>query len=131
MPVGRAGSVVVVPRRRRGALEHEVLAALVAAGEPRTAGDLLPDLPAGLAYTTVLTTLARLHGKGAVTRERVGRAYAYSPAADDTTLTARRMHRLLTGGGNRAGVLARFVDQLSPEEEELLARLLTSPGDDG
>ena len=32
-----------------------------------------------LAYTTVLTVLDRLHGKGVVVREKEGKAYHYSP----------------------------------------------------
>ena len=32
-----------------------------------------------LAYTTVMTTLARLHSKGLVDRVKSGRAFAYSP----------------------------------------------------
>jgi len=47
--------------RRKGALEQEVLAALAAAGRPLTAAEVLADLGDGLAYTTVMTTLSRLH----------------------------------------------------------------------
>ncbi len=112
----------------RGGLEQRVLACL-AAGRPLTAGEVLADLGGGLAYTTVMTTLSRLHSKGALTRELTGRAYAYAlsgdPAVVGMTVTARRMRRLLDGGGDRAGVLARFVADLSPEDEQLLADLLT------
>lgn len=113
----------------RAGLEQRVLASLGAAGRPLTAGDVLADLGGGLAYTTVMTTLSRLHSKGALTRELTGRAYAYAlsgdPAVVGMTVTARRMRRLLDGGGDRAGVLARFVADLSPEDEQLLADLLT------
>jgi predicted transcriptional regulator len=112
----------------RGALEQRVLAALGAVGRPMTAGEVLAEIGGGLAYTTVMTTLSRLHAKGALTRRMVGRAYAYSlngdPARIDATVTARRMRRLLEGGGDRAGVLARFVADLSPEDEQVLAQLL-------
>lgn len=39
-------------------------------------------------------------------------------------MTARRMRRLLSGGGDRAGVLASFVAELDTEEERLLTDLL-------
>jgi hypothetical protein len=39
-------------------------------------------------------------------------------------MTARRMSRLLESGEDRAGVLARFVADLSPEDERLLTELL-------
>jgi len=113
---------------RRAGLEQRVLACLAAAGRPLNAGEVLADVGGGLAYTTVMTTLSRLHAKGALTRELAGRAYAYALASDlaamGLALTARRMRRLLEDGGDRAGVLARFVADLSPEDERLLAALL-------
>jgi predicted transcriptional regulator len=118
--------------RPRGALERQVLACLAAAGRPMTPGDVLADLGGGLAYTTVMTTLTRLHAKGALTRELSGRAYAYSlpggQADVDASVTAHRMRRLLEAGEDRAGVLARFVANLSPEDERLLADLLGTGG---
>jgi len=119
---------MAVQVRRRGALEREVLACLAAAGRPLTVTEVQAELGNGLAYTTVMTALSRLHAKGALNREPAGRAYAYSPAADPETLgasvTARRMTRLLESGEDRAGVLARFVADLAPEDEQLLADLL-------
>jgi predicted transcriptional regulator len=121
--------------RRKGALEREVLASLAAAGRPLTAGQVLADLGGGLAYTTVMTTLARLHAKGALTREQSGRAYTYAlpggPAAARASITAHQMRRLLEAGGDRADILARFVADLSAEDERLLADLLTGDHDAG
>lgn len=110
-------------RRERGELANEVLASLAAAATPLTPAQVLDDLGGDLAYTTVMTTLARLHEKGAVTRERAGRAYAYAPA-DTATVTARRMRQVLDSSEDRVVVLARFLDQLGPDEVPLLARLL-------
>ena len=39
-------------------------------------------------------------------------------------MTAHRMLQLLRGGRDRAGVLSRFVADLSAEDEELLTALL-------
>jgi predicted transcriptional regulator len=110
-------------RRDRGDLENEVLAALAAAGRPLTPGEVLAALDRELAYTTVMTTLTRLHAKDVVTRERTGRAYAYAPA-DRATAAARRMRRLLDGDQDRAVVLARFLDELEPDDVPVLQRLL-------
>ena len=113
---------------RRGALEQEVLACLAAADRPLTVAEVLADLGGDIAYTTVLTALSRLHAKGALRREPSGRAFAYSVPADPeavgASVTARRMSRLLDAGADRAGVLARFVADLSPEDEQLLTELL-------
>lgn len=111
--------------RRRGALEQEVLACLGAAGRPVTVAGVLAELGGDLAYTTVLTALSRLHAKGALVREPAGRGYAYAlPADPGAAVTARRMSRLLDSRENRAGVLARFVADLRPEDEQLLTVLL-------
>jgi predicted transcriptional regulator len=114
-------------RRERGELGNEVLATLAAADAPLTPGQVLAELGADLAYTTVMTTLVRLYEKGAVTRERAGRAYAYAPA-DSATVIARRMHRVLDSGEDREDVLARFLDELGPDEVPVLARLLRDAG---
>jgi predicted transcriptional regulator len=115
--------------RRRGALEQEVLGCLAAAARPLTVAEVLAELGDNLAYTTMMTALSRLHAKGALVREHAGRGFAYSLPADPATMgasvTARRMSRLLDSGEDRAGVLARFVADLSPADEQLLTELLT------
>jgi predicted transcriptional regulator len=115
-------------RRPAGALESEVLAALWVAGRPLTPAEVREALADELAYTTVMTTLARLHEKGAVSRERAGRAFAYSPVQDRASTAAARMADLLGTAPDREAVLARFVGELSPEDERLLAELLGEEG---
>jgi predicted transcriptional regulator len=94
-----------------------------------TAGQVQQELGAGLAYTTVMTALSRLHDKGAVSRERAGRAYAYTPVLDVAGMAAVRMRALLEAGEDREAVLAQFVGALSDEDEQLLADLLKQAGD--
>ncbi|GAA4116623.1 MULTISPECIES: BlaI/MecI/CopY family transcriptional regulator [Streptomyces] len=118
-------------RRPAGELEAGVLAALWAAGAPLTPGEVQAGLGGRLARTTVTTILSRLHDKGAVTRTRVGRGYAYTPTEDAPGLTARRMHTELAKEEDRSTVLARFVSQLSDEDEQLLRALLEESGGDG
>ena len=100
---------------------------LAAAGRPLTAAEVQAEI-GGLAYTTVMTTLARLHGKGALERQLQGRAYAYSMVggadAAQSNMTAHHMLRLLDEESDRAGVLTRFVSELKPDDERLLAELL-------
>jgi len=105
-------------------LENEVLAALWAAGEPLTPAQVLEMLSGDLAYTTVMTILTRLHDKGVVSRERVGRAYAYAPVLDEAGIAAAQMRAMLDRGEDRAAVLARFVDGLSTEDERVLTTLM-------
>ncbi|MET7984515.1 MULTISPECIES: BlaI/MecI/CopY family transcriptional regulator [unclassified Streptomyces] len=111
-------------RRPAGELEASVMAALWAAGVPLTPGRVQNELDSGLARTTVTTILSRLHEKGIVRRERLGRGYAYVPVQDPHGLTARRMHTELDRDDDRETALARFVAQLSPDDERLLRDLL-------
>jgi predicted transcriptional regulator len=111
-------------RRPAGELEAAVLAALWAADAPLTPAQVQLHLGSGLARTTVTTILSRLHEKGTLERERQGRGYAYRPIQDPPGLTARRMHSELDRDSDRQTVLARFVAQLSPDDEQVLRRLL-------
>lgn len=115
-------------RRVTGPLESAVLAVVARADLPVAVAEVQRELPGSPAYTTVMTTLSRLATKGALSQSRDGRAFKYSLAAPvdavDDAVAARRMRRLLSDGSDRAGVLARFVAELDPEEERMLAELL-------
>ena len=115
-------------RRELGRLETEVLAVVASSDEALSVAQVQQRLSSGPAYTTVMTTLARLAKKGALTRAPNGRAYQYrmaAPGADiDDVLTAREMRRLLSDGADHAAVLARFVAELDENDERVLADLL-------
>lgn len=115
-------------RRPAGELEAGVMAALWAADAPQTPGQVQVSLGSRLARTTVTTILSRLHEKGVVGRRRQGRGYAYFPVQDAHGLTARRMHTELDRDSDRHTVLARFVAQLSEDDERVLRDLLESGG---
>ncbi|MFC9498768.1 BlaI/MecI/CopY family transcriptional regulator [Streptomyces sp. NPDC056982] len=115
------------PRRGQGELEGLVLSVLSEANGPATAGWVQERLGDDLAYTTVITILTRLLAKGAVTRERAGRSFAWTPASDQAGLAARKMRKVLDGEGDREAVLASFVTALGPDDEQLLRQLLRDP----
>ncbi len=115
-------------RRAAGELEAAVLAVLQAAGSPLSPGEVRDRLGGGLAYTTVVTILSRLHGKGVLGRRKAGRAFLYMPVADEPGLAARRMAQMLDAEPDREEVLARFVSGLSGKDEELLRRMLGEGG---
>ena len=117
----------VSTRRAAGELEAAALAVLQASSSALTPGEVLDRLGGGLAYTTVVTILSRLHAKGVLTRLRSGRAYSYAPVADEPGLAARRMRGVLDAEADREAVLARFVSELSPADEDLLRRVLADP----
>jgi predicted transcriptional regulator len=111
-------------RRAAGELEAAALGVLQSAGTPLTPAQVRDSLGGDLAYTTVVTILSRLHAKGVLTRHRAGRAYSYTPVADEPGLAARRMRRVLDGEADREAVLARFVTGLSSADEQVLRRML-------
>jgi len=75
-----------------------------------------------------MTTLSRLHGKGAISRQPAGRGYAYALngglAEAQASMTAHRMLKLLEAGSDRERVLSRFIADLSQDDERLLGDLL-------
>lgn len=116
--------------RPSGGLENDVLTCLAAAARPMTVNEVLRELDDGLAYTTVMTAMSRLHAKQALTRTQQGRAYVYElsggTAGAQANVTAHRMQRLLDGETDRTRVLSRFVDGLDPDSEQILRELLAA-----
>ncbi|MFE6664687.1 BlaI/MecI/CopY family transcriptional regulator [Streptomyces sp. NPDC057697] len=123
-PRPRSRPAAAPERRPAGELESTILAALWAAGTPLTPGQVQGALGTELARTTVTTILSRLYEKGTVARTRAGRGFAYTPTEDEPGLTARRMHSELRKQEDRGTALARFVSQLTEEDERLLRDLL-------
>ena len=111
-------------RRAFGELEGEVLAALWAAPGPLVPAEVQTAVGGDLAYTTVMTILVRLHDKGVIERQKVGRAYAYRPVVAESDVVADQVRRLLDRGNSRAAVLQGLLDGLEPGDAELLRELL-------
>jgi predicted transcriptional regulator len=116
---GGAGSTL-------GPLEAEVMAVMWRAGRPLPVREVAVELNAGrdaaLAYTTVMTVMSRLAGKGILVRSRSGRRFVYAPVAADIAEIAVRS--VLAEFGDAA--LARFVErvELDPPLRERLRRLM-------
>ena len=73
-----------------------------------------------LAYTTVMTVMNILYGKGVLCREKQGRAWRYWPAESREEHDARLMAEVLRSGGNEHITMMRFVERVSDEERESL-----------
>lgn len=111
-------------RRPDGALEAEVLGVLWGADDALTPAQVNAVLGEHLAYTTVMTVLARLWKKGLADRARCGRGYAYRAVLTESQLATRRMTQTLEAVSDRASVLATFVGSLSKRDVRQLRRLL-------
>ena len=116
----RSSTSETTTRRPNGALEAEILGVLWGSEAALTATQVQAELPGDLAYTTVMTILTRLHAKGVVTRQAVGRAYAYRPLQGRAETAAQRMAEVLERTGEPSDVLLRFVAHLGPSELDAL-----------
>jgi len=95
---------------------------------PSTVAEVRAELPDDLAYTTVLTILRNLEGKGYVTHEEEGRAHRYVPlverdAAQRSALQALK-HKLFRGSTEL--LMTRLVAEkdLSDAQIKRIQRLL-------
>lgn len=115
-------------RRGDGELEADILGVLWASDDALTPADVNERLGADLAYTTVMTVLTRLWGKGLVDRTRHGRAYAYRAVVTESELATRRITETLDAASDRNAVLSRFVGSLPKRDLAALRRLLDPKG---
>ena len=111
-------------RRPDGALERDVMTVLWRTDASLTPAEVREQLDVELAYTTVMTILARLHEKGRAHREPRGRAFAYSAAVSESELAADQMNAVLSSASDRIGALGGFVGGLSRGDRAALRRLL-------
>jgi predicted transcriptional regulator len=79
-----------------GELESQVMEIVWTSGE-LSVRDVTAKLARPLAYTTVMTTLDRLHKKGLLTRRKVDRAYLYSPASSRAEWEQKRAGLFMAG----------------------------------
>ena len=108
-----------------GALELRVLEAMWRRGGEVTVRDLRPDFPSA-AYTTLMTTMDRLHRKGVLERRKIGRAFVYRPAASREALESGLVTRVLQPllqGASAEPILSFFVDEVSRQDDRLLDEL--------
>lgn len=111
-------------RRRAGELEAAVLEVLWAAQQPMGAADVRSALGNELAYSTVLTILARLHRKGMVGRQRQGRAHAYRSLVAEVDVVRDQLRRILHRASSRMVALHGIVASLEPHDTEVLRQIL-------
>jgi predicted transcriptional regulator len=111
-----------------GPLERRVMSQLWQVG-PSSVAEVLAALNDGssppLAYTTVMTTLARLFGKHYVSRTKDGRGFRYVAAVDEAALPSAAGKRELQQLIERYGPanVAAFAADLAAAHPELVRRL--------
>ena len=109
-----------------GPLERSVLEQVWRAGAEVTVREVVDALPRRLAYTTVMTTLDRLHRKGLLSRRKEGRAFRYESRSTREQFAAgllRRWLDRLAGRGPVRPLLASLVDAVGEHDAALLPEL--------
>jgi predicted transcriptional regulator len=114
---------------RLGPLEWRVLRSLWARRSAAAVRDLQPEFP-DIAYTTVMTTLERLHRKRLLNRTKVGRAFRYVPRLSRREFESERAAtavRAALAGDQSAlePILSCLVDAVGDRDRELLDELET------
>ena len=110
-----------------GPLEARVVEVLWSAGTG-TAREVSAALGEGWAYTTIMTTLDRLHKKGVLSREKAGLAWRYAPVLTREAFTRARADALaarLLGQGQHLGLVA-LVDAADAATLDQLAALIAA-----
>jgi predicted transcriptional regulator len=108
-----------------GALELRVLDAMWRRGGEMSVRDLQSAFPSS-AYTTLMTTMDRLHRKGVLARRKLGRAFVYRVVSSreelESGLVTRALQPLLQGA-NAEPILSFFVEEVSRQDDRLLDEL--------
>jgi len=110
-----------------GALERDVMAIAWERGEI-SVRDACAQLPPGVAYTTVMTTMDRLFKKRLLARRKVGRAFVYRATATrdelEGAVATELMQSLVHGHrGEPLPLLSSLVDAVSERDRALLDEL--------
>lgn len=80
-----------------------------------------------IAYTTVMTTVVRLHEKGLLERRRSGKRYLYSPRVtreEFLAATAREVLDSAVGGSQAIAMLAEKVSEATAGELDELEAVI-------
>jgi predicted transcriptional regulator len=113
--------------REFGQLERAIMNVIWAGDGPYAVREVRERLRYGrpVAYTTVMTVMGILHGKGVLRREKHGRAWVYWPAEAREEHDARLMAEALRSGGDHQVTMRRFVERVSDDEIACLREALT------
>jgi predicted transcriptional regulator len=101
-----------------GTLEDAVMVCIWRMNRPVTVRDVLVQLQRdrSIAYTTVMTVMHKVHGKGWLHRETDGRAHRYSAVATRAEYTAHLMRAAWTRGDTTAATIVAFHGLLTDEQ---------------
>jgi predicted transcriptional regulator len=114
-----------------GQLEAAIMDVIWSGNRPYSVREVRERMDYGrpVAYTTVMTVMGILHGKGVLRREKHGRAWRYWPAESKAEHDARLMAEVLRSGDYRL-TIRRFLERVSEDEMASLRHAVFSVSSD-
>src|SRR6266550_7181507 len=112
-----------MPRKKTLTLthaEHRIMEVIWAKGSA-TVADVVEALNGKDAYTTILTLMTILKGKGYLSSRKEGRAFVFVPRVDRDTAARKAVHQLLTKffAGSASELVLAFLREEELTTEEL------------
>ena len=125
-----------MPRKKTLTLtnaEHRIMEVIWAKGSA-TVEDVVEALNGKDAYTTILTLMTILKGKGYLSSRKEGRAFVFVPRVDRDTAARKAVHQLLSKffAGSASELVLSFLreEQLTPQELDAIKKKIKDSSED-
>ena len=125
-----------MPRKKTLTLtnaEHRIMEVVWAKGSA-TVADVVEALNGKDAYTTILTLMTILKGKGYLSSRKEGRAFVFVPKVDRDTVARKAVHQLLSKffDGSPSELVLSFLreEQLTPQELDAIKKKIKVSSED-
>ena len=125
-----------MPRKKTLTLtnaEHRIMEVIWAKGSA-TVADVVQALNGRDAYTTILTLMTILKGKGYLSSRKDGRAFVFVPRVDRNTAARKAAHQLLSKffAGSASELVLSFLreEELTPQELDAIKKKIKVSSED-
>ena len=113
--------------------EHRIMEVIWAKGSA-TVADVVEALNGKDAYTTILTLMTILKGKGYLSSRKEGRAFVFVPRVDRDTAARKAVHQLLAKffAGSPSELVLSFLreEELTPQELDAIKKKIKDSSED-
>jgi len=125
-----------MPRKKTLTLtnaEHRIMEVIWAKGSA-TVANVVEALNGKDAYTTILTLMTILKGKGYLSSRKEGRAFVFVPKVDRDTAARKAVHQLLSkffaGSANELVLSFLREEELTPQELDAITKKIKDSSKD-
>ena len=125
-----------MPRKKTLTLtnaEHRIMEVIWAKGSA-TVADVVQALNGKDAYTTILTLMTILKGKGYLSSRKEGRAFVFAPRVDRNTAARKAVQQLLSKffAGSPSELVLSFLreEKLTPQELDAIKKKIEASSEE-